>query len=165
MVSFNGFDLLTIVCNGRPVIAIDGTHLKGSYKGVVFAAACKDENNKIFPLAFGISDKENEESWTWFLTELHKAIGHPDNLMFIFDRNPSIPKSVSKAFPNASHGLCFFHITHNLKSNYKKTFTKDICDIFTAAVYTYRQSDYDKRMNELLIEHPKVYQYVLKIGP
>ncbi|KAK2659253.1 hypothetical protein Ddye_005786 [Dipteronia dyeriana] len=57
----------------RPVIAIDGTHLKGSYKGVIFVAACKDGNNKIFPLAFGIGDKENEESWTWFLTELHKA--------------------------------------------------------------------------------------------
>ncbi|KAK3222151.1 hypothetical protein Dsin_009176 [Dipteronia sinensis] len=149
----------------RPVIAIDGTHLKGSCKGVVFVATCKDGNNKIFPLAFAIGDKENEESWTWFLTELHKAIGHTDNLMFISDGNPSIPKSASKAFPNASHGLCIFHITQNLKSNYKKTFTKDICDIFTATTYTYRQSDYEKEMIELFIMHPKVHQYVLEIGP
>ncbi|KAK3175728.1 hypothetical protein Dsin_032615 [Dipteronia sinensis] len=54
---------------------------------------------------------------------------------------------------------------YNLKSNYKKTFTKEICDIFTVAAYTYSQLDYDKEMNELHNVHPKVRQYVLEIGP
>lgn len=46
-----------------PVIVVDGTHLKGSYKGVMFVAATKDENEQIFPLAVGIGDKENDNSW------------------------------------------------------------------------------------------------------
>ncbi|KAK3218875.1 hypothetical protein Dsin_012845 [Dipteronia sinensis] len=149
----------------RSVIAIDGTHLKGSYMGVVFVAAYKDGNNKIFHLAFGIGDKENEESWMWFLTELHKAIGHPDNLMFISDQNPSITNMFQKRSLMHLMACVFFPYTQNLKCNYKKTFTKDIYDIFIAAAYTYRQSNYDKEMNELLIVHQKVHQYVLEIGP
>ena len=38
-------------------------------------------------------------------------------------------------------------------------------DIFKAATYKYRQSDYDQEMNELLIMHPKVHKYALDIGP
>ncbi|KAK2641682.1 hypothetical protein Ddye_023445 [Dipteronia dyeriana] len=34
----------------RPVIAIDGTFLKGPHKGVLFIAVCMDSNDQIFPL-------------------------------------------------------------------------------------------------------------------
>ena len=40
----------------RPVVAIDGTFLKAKYIGTLFIAACKDDNNQIYPLAFGIGD-------------------------------------------------------------------------------------------------------------
>ncbi|KAK3204951.1 hypothetical protein Dsin_018997 [Dipteronia sinensis] len=51
----------------RPVIAIDGTHLKGKFSGIMFVAICLDANNQVFPLAYGFGDVENEMSWTWFL--------------------------------------------------------------------------------------------------
>ncbi|KAK1550559.1 hypothetical protein Q3G72_021024 [Acer saccharum] len=50
----------------RPVIAIDGTHLKGKFSGILFVAICLDANNQVFPLAYGFGDVEDELSWTWF---------------------------------------------------------------------------------------------------
>lgn len=42
--SIDGF-----LTSGRPVIVVDGTHLKGKYKGIMFVAATKDVNEQIFP--------------------------------------------------------------------------------------------------------------------
>ena len=46
----------------RPVVAVDGTFLKTKYLGTLFIAACKDGNNQIYPLAFGIGDSKNDAS-------------------------------------------------------------------------------------------------------
>ena len=79
----------------RPVVAVDGTFLKAKYFGTLFIAACKDGNNQIYLLAFGISDLENDASWEWFfLQKLHDAIGHIDDLFVISDRYGSIEKAV-----------------------------------------------------------------------
>ena len=61
----------------RPVIVIDGTHLKEKFQGVLFVAAVKDGNEQIYPIAFRVGDKKNDKSWSWFLTELHHVIGYP----------------------------------------------------------------------------------------
>ncbi|CAA7025710.1 unnamed protein product [Microthlaspi erraticum] len=47
----------------RRVIVVDGTHLTGKYGGVLLVAAGQDANFQVFPLAFGIVDAENNESW------------------------------------------------------------------------------------------------------
>ena len=54
----------------RPIIAVDGTFLKGKFCGILFVAACKDGNDQIFPLAFGIGDNENDDLWAWFMQKL-----------------------------------------------------------------------------------------------
>lgn len=46
----------------RRVLAIDGTHLKGKYKGVLFVATTLDGDNHIVPVAFGIRKSENNNS-------------------------------------------------------------------------------------------------------
>ncbi|KAI5667433.1 hypothetical protein M9H77_17286 [Catharanthus roseus] len=46
----------------RPVISVDGTHLRGPYKGVLLIASSWDANNHFFLLAFAIVDKESSES-------------------------------------------------------------------------------------------------------
>ncbi|KAL6578755.1 hypothetical protein OROMI_008971 [Orobanche minor] len=38
----------------RPVIVVDGTHLKGRNNGILFIAVTKDGNEQIFPLAYGV---------------------------------------------------------------------------------------------------------------
>ncbi|KAI5668395.1 hypothetical protein M9H77_18248 [Catharanthus roseus] len=49
----------------RPMISVDGAHLRGPYKGVLLIASTWDANNHLFPLAFAIVDKESSESWNW----------------------------------------------------------------------------------------------------
>ncbi|EOY16581.1 Uncharacterized protein TCM_035390 [Theobroma cacao] len=71
------------------MVVIDATHLKGRFKGILFVAVCKDENEQIYPIAFGIGHVEDEESWSWFLTQLRCAIGCPENAKF--QRSPISP--------------------------------------------------------------------------
>ncbi|XP_020415595.1 uncharacterized protein LOC109948090 [Prunus persica] len=79
----------------RPVIAVDATHLKSKYKGVMFVENAFDGNRNIFPLAFGIGDLKTDASWHWFFTKLHEAISECPNLVIISDRN--VAKSYSIA--------------------------------------------------------------------
>ncbi|XP_057771214.1 uncharacterized protein LOC130991029 [Salvia miltiorrhiza] len=46
----------------QPVIVIDGTHLKGKNRGVLFVAVIKDVNDQVFPLAIGLGPIENDKS-------------------------------------------------------------------------------------------------------
>ncbi|XP_010446204.1 PREDICTED: uncharacterized protein LOC104728999 [Camelina sativa] len=56
----------------RKVIVIDGTTMKGKYKGCLVAASGQDGNMQIFPLAFGVVDGENEGGWVWFFENLKR---------------------------------------------------------------------------------------------
>ena len=47
----------------RPVIVVDGTYLKGLYRGSIFVATCFDGNNQLYPLAIRIMDSENNDAW------------------------------------------------------------------------------------------------------
>ncbi|GKC12542.1 putative reverse transcriptase domain-containing protein, partial [Tanacetum coccineum] len=53
------------------------------FNGVLAAAIGIDGNNGLFPIAYGVLESENGNSWTWFLESLKKAIGTPDGLFFI----------------------------------------------------------------------------------
>lgn len=48
------------------------------------------------------------------MTKLKAAIGENDDLVFISDRHGSIHSSITKVFPNASHGACKYHIAQTL---------------------------------------------------
>ncbi|KAK3204915.1 hypothetical protein Dsin_018961 [Dipteronia sinensis] len=48
----------------RHVVAIDGAYLKGRLRGILFVAVCKDANEQMYPLAFGIGQKESRKSWS-----------------------------------------------------------------------------------------------------
>ncbi|XP_077226233.1 uncharacterized protein LOC143859400 [Tasmannia lanceolata] len=51
----------------RSIVLVDGTHLRGKYLGILLIAVGVDGNNGLVPLAFGVVDNENEDSWCWFL--------------------------------------------------------------------------------------------------
>lgn len=56
----------------RPILGVDGAHLKGPYPGILLTAVGKDGNNNIFPVAWAVVEVENSETWAWFL-ELVRA--------------------------------------------------------------------------------------------
>ncbi|KAK3198442.1 hypothetical protein Dsin_021857 [Dipteronia sinensis] len=69
----------------RLVIAVDDTFLKRRFRGTMFVATTQDSNEQAYPIAFGYGDSENNASWEWFLDSLKGALGHIDDLVFIFD--------------------------------------------------------------------------------
>ena len=67
----------------RPFIGVDGCHLKTQYGGQLLIAVERDANDQYYPLAFGIVEVENTESWRWFLTLLLDDIGTEKRWVFI----------------------------------------------------------------------------------
>ena len=54
----------------RPFLGLDGCHLKGPYKGILLFAIGVDANLQFYPLAYGIVESENNETWKWFIEQL-----------------------------------------------------------------------------------------------
>ncbi|KAL6524051.1 hypothetical protein OROMI_031146 [Orobanche minor] len=146
----------------RPVIVIDGTHLKGKYKGIMFIAATKDANEQIVPLAFGIGDKENDSSWTWFLQQVRNAFGCPADLLIVSDQHLSIKNGVDLVYPGTPHGLCSFHIQTNMK---KWGYGSYVTDIFQAAATAYKPSDFEEHVANLQQKAPRAHARVMNLDP
>ncbi|KAJ4701489.1 MuDR family transposase [Melia azedarach] len=146
----------------RPVIAIDGTFLKGKFRGTLFVAVAQDGNNQIYPVAYGIADSENDALWEWFMEKLRSVIAPIENLVFISDRHNSIVKAINTVFPDATHGFCTYHISGNLKAKYKMRQQK--IDTFMAAYFkaadAYRQSEFNKYMDSLRAMNPEAAKYL-----
>ena len=51
----------------RPVIGLDGCHIKGPYPGQLLSAVAVDPNNGWWPIAWAIVEKEATIQWKWFL--------------------------------------------------------------------------------------------------
>ncbi|XP_070007664.1 uncharacterized protein [Nicotiana sylvestris] len=83
----------------RPVIAVDVTFLKSKFCGVLMISVSKDANNQIFPLAFGITESENNNSYEWYFSLLRNAIGSRENLIFLSDMHQAIAYGIEKVFP------------------------------------------------------------------
>jgi hypothetical protein len=49
------------------VLSIDGAFLTGKYEGTMLTAIEIDVDHQLVPLAFAIVEKENNNSWSWFL--------------------------------------------------------------------------------------------------
>ncbi|KAH0658736.1 hypothetical protein KY289_027484 [Solanum tuberosum] len=47
----------------QPIVVVDGTHLKSTYEGTMLTASTLDPGGHILPLAYGIVDSENDDSW------------------------------------------------------------------------------------------------------
>ncbi|KAK0578664.1 hypothetical protein LWI29_014015 [Acer saccharum] len=146
----------------RPVIAVDGTHLKGRFGGTMFVATAQDGNEQVYPIAFGYGDSENNLSWEWFLECLRGALGHIDDLVFISDRHPSIEAGISKVFPYATYSICCWHFGKNMKKQFHR---KDVADIMVNAARSYSEIQYDRHMEELRRLHNGAYDYAIDAGP
>ena len=58
----------------RPLIGLDGTFLKGSANGVVLTVVGRDADDALYPIAFALVQKENQEEWTWFVLNLRVSL-------------------------------------------------------------------------------------------
>ncbi|KAL4021587.1 hypothetical protein IC575_020393 [Cucumis melo] len=145
----------------RPVIVMDGTFLKNKYRGQLIVAVCLDDNNQIYPLAFGVVDRETDDSIQWFLEKLKGAIGEVPNLGFVTDRKTCFSKGISSVFPSAFYGLCVQHLSQNLHDKYKND---TIATLFYNASRTYRESTFVEVWRHLLAFPNGSGKYLNDIG-
>ncbi|KAL5564836.1 hypothetical protein UlMin_028000 [Ulmus minor] len=141
----------------RKVIGIDGTFLKGPYKGVLLVATAQDGNNKCYPIAWGIVDSENEDAWTWFLIRLREVIGDTDELVFISDRAQSIKTAVSTVYEKVQHSACAWHVAQNVRSKFR---CGDIMGAYWKAMDAYRVEQFQGYMLVISQRDPRVAEYL-----
>ncbi|KAL7253850.1 hypothetical protein ACSBR1_008236 [Camellia fascicularis] len=64
----------------RPIIGLDGCHLKGIYGGQLLYALGSNGNNNYFPISWTVVETESKDSWVWFLRQLMDDIGSVDDM-------------------------------------------------------------------------------------
>ena len=75
-------------------------------------AMATDANNKVFPLAFAVVNKESGLSWGWFLECLSVSIGHVipnEGICIIFDRHANIKSTIVVWLRGDDRRLRVFH--------------------------------------------------------
>jgi hypothetical protein len=115
----------------RLVLSIDGTFLLGKYKGALLVAISCDADNALVPLAFALVERENKDSWAWFLrlVRIH-VVGPGREVGVISDRHQGILSAVQEKIPRYApmhHRWCTHHLAENLL---QKDRTKDNFPLF-----------------------------------
>ena len=68
----------------RSIIGFDGAFLKTVLGGAILSSIAKDANNKMYPIAWAVVERENEDTWTWFLQILFEELGVIDGFGWAF---------------------------------------------------------------------------------
>ncbi|KAE8701800.1 hypothetical protein F3Y22_tig00110505pilonHSYRG00203 [Hibiscus syriacus] len=145
----------------RPIIIIDGCHLKGYYGGTLLAAVGIDGNDNIYPIAYVIVESENESSWTWFLllltTDLEIETSH--NITFMSDKQKGLVEAMMHVLPNAEHRICMRHLYSNFKNNaqFKGKNLKDA--LWKVARATYKK-EFEDAIDELKALSKPVFDWL-----
>lgn len=69
------FSLVLTKPGCRPIIGLDGCHLKGPFGGQLLSAVGTDSNDGMYPIAWAVVETEDTSSWTWFLELLVQDLG------------------------------------------------------------------------------------------
>ncbi|XP_017250910.1 uncharacterized protein LOC108221551 [Daucus carota subsp. sativus] len=100
----------------RPLLGLDGCHLKGPYHGILLTAVATDPNEGMYPVAWAQVEAENNSSWEWFLSILKDDL-HIENdeiYTFICDRQKGLVNALETQFPAAEKRFCVMHLYQNL---------------------------------------------------
>ncbi|XP_057471958.1 uncharacterized protein LOC130760597 [Actinidia eriantha] len=66
----------------RPLVGVDGCHLKGPGGGQLLAAVSIDDNNQIYHVAYAVVEIENTSSWLLFLSHVMNDLEIPNDPSF-----------------------------------------------------------------------------------
>ncbi|XP_010467704.1 PREDICTED: uncharacterized protein LOC104747717 [Camelina sativa] len=145
----------------RKVIVIDGTAMKGKYKGCLVAASGQDGNLQIYPLAFGVVEVENDAGWVWFLKNLSKFVPDEEDLVLASDRHASIYSALAKVYPLAHHAACSVHLFRNVNHKFK---SGGLANLVSKAGRAYTVGDFRYWWRQIEETKQECAEYLLKIG-
>ncbi|XP_015080383.1 uncharacterized protein LOC107024019 [Solanum pennellii] len=103
----------------RKIIGVDGCWLKGPMYGTqLLSAVGIDGNNNIFPISHANVEKENKDTWTWFLTYLVSNLDIQEDeasWTFMSDKQKGLIEAFNDILPYVSHRFCVRHLHNNFK--------------------------------------------------
>ncbi|XP_062085604.1 uncharacterized protein LOC133791701 [Humulus lupulus] len=116
----------------RPVIGLDGCHIKGVHPGQLLTAVGVDRNNQMFPVAFAVVEIENKDSWSWFvnLLRIDLKIDNSNHWTFITDKQKGLEQALKgmweEGIPEAEHRHCARHLEKKFIKVFKDKSLKDL---------------------------------------
>ncbi|KAK8705322.1 hypothetical protein V6N13_048926 [Hibiscus sabdariffa] len=132
----------------RPIISVDGCHLKGYYGGHILAVVGIDANDCIYPIAYAVVESEYEGSWCWFLELFLNdlEITNSYRISFMLDRQDGLMEAIVEKFPNGEHRTCVRHLYTNFKSKHTD---KTLKDLFWKVARSTNVNEYNAAMTEM----------------
>ncbi|XP_057791225.1 uncharacterized protein LOC131008359 [Salvia miltiorrhiza] len=105
----------------RPLISLDGCHLKGKTFGCLLTAVGKDGNDGIVPIAWAVVNKENKNNWRWFMMWLKKELNLEEGgqVTVMSDMQKGLMEAVKEVTPQAEHRWCARHIYANWSKKWR----------------------------------------------
>ncbi|XP_021721011.1 uncharacterized protein LOC110688550 [Chenopodium quinoa] len=147
----------------RPLIGVDGCHLKGPYPGQILVAVGKDGNNQIYPIAWATTEIENTETWVWFPESLMKALKDENRGLgytFISDRKKGLVEALQQVVPYADTRYCVRHIWANFKLQFSGSTFKEL---FWLAARATTLFDFEVAMESIRFLSEEAYEYLANI--
>ncbi|XP_073134999.1 uncharacterized protein [Henckelia pumila] len=158
----------------RPLVFLDGTHIKNKYKGNILVDVVKDANDDLFTLAYVVVDAENDDNWRWFWFHLrgalcsHNCMGF-DEFTFFSDRHPGIINGVELIFPSSHHAYCLRHLVDNFVKQVMRRYPlhnkKHWSSVFKKAAYAPSRSEFEHHINNIITSMPLAKDFIVNSCP
>ncbi|CAK8574527.1 unnamed protein product [Lathyrus sativus] len=149
-----------------PVVALGGIQLKSKYLSTFLSATSFDADGGLFPLAFAVVDVENDESWTWFLSELHKALEVNIECMleiiFLSDGHKGIVDAIRRKFPKSSHAFCMRYLSESIGKEFKNS---RLIHLLWKAAYATTTIAFKEKMAEIEELSPEAANWLQQFHP
>ncbi|KAK4256526.1 hypothetical protein QN277_006237 [Acacia crassicarpa] len=153
----------------RPLLFLASSFLNTKYQGELLTAMAADGDDRVFPVAFGVVDSENEENWHWFLQELKSAISNSQQITFVADFQNGLKQSLAEIFENCYHGYCLRHLAEKLNKDLKGQFSHEqrhlIINDFYAAAYATKPDTFARCIDNIKNMSFEAYNWVLQSEP
>ncbi|XP_020148709.1 protein FAR-RED IMPAIRED RESPONSE 1-like [Aegilops tauschii subsp. strangulata] len=148
----------------RPMIFIDGCHIKTRYIGQLLVAVGIDPNNCIFPIAIGVVEVEDKPNWVWFLERLNNdlCIINTSPWTVMSDKQKGLINVVTKVFPESEHRFCVRHMWKNFQELYKDDALKN--QLWKIARST-TVIKYEQYMLEMKVLNEGAYNWLKELEP
>ncbi|XP_070013769.1 uncharacterized protein [Nicotiana sylvestris] len=147
----------------RPIVVMDGSHLKSYYTGTFVSANTLDGAASTVFNSYGVIDSESDAIWTWFFEQFKIAYGGRENMCIVSDRNESIIKYVSRVYPDVPHFACIWHLWNNIYKKFKKSHAK-LSEIYFSMAKAYTQAEFDSLMEKVETVDIRVKEYLELAG-
>ncbi|XP_073130790.1 uncharacterized protein [Henckelia pumila] len=161
-------------CGCRPLIFLDGTHIKNKYKGCLLVAVSKDANDDIFTLAYAVVDAENDSNWEWFCYHLKNVLASQYIMVFhrytfFSDRHPGLIKAIKSVFPGSYHSYCLRHLVDNFVKQVLRRYPlhnkKHWSSVLKKAAYTPLRHEFTQHIKSITDSMPLAQDFLVSSSP